>query len=197
MLGRALDATWRNFSTLFLLGAIFFVPLHLGQTYVFRDEIAVQELRPEIEQFPENKKVRNVGPAELAKERAILLVLSGVDLLIAVGLSGAARRVHAVDAHDGVPTVGDALRAGREFRGRLDPRVTAAGVAIAALVAWLVYRIASLVAGSLGAATMFIGVGLARGIAVSTLFAIAIGCAAAASGTARPPERPRAKLDLY
>ena len=194
MLGRALDTTWRNFSTLFLLGAVFFVPIHLGHAYVFRDELAVQELRPEIEELSENQKVRNVGPSELARERATLVVVLGVDLLICVGLYGASRRVHVVDSQDGVPTVGDALRGGRESWARPDPGVSSVGIVIAALAGWLVYRIASIAAEALGASSMFVGVGLARGVAVSTFFALAIGCAAAASRTT-PRRSP--KVELY
>lgn len=195
MLTGALDATWRNFSTLFLLGAIFFVPLHLGHAYAFRNEISVQELGPEIEGFPENKRVRNVGNSDLARERATLLVLYGIDVLVAVGLFGAARRVHTRDGAGEVPTVGDALQgAGSEFQGRPDLGATIVGVAVGAIVAWLVYRIGALAAESLGAPSMFVGVGLARAVAASTLFAVAIGCAAASarSASSRSP-----KIDLY
>lgn len=198
MLGRALDATFRNFSTLFLLGAIFFIPLHMVHAFVFRDELAVQELRPEIEEFPPAKKVRNVGAAELARERNTLFVLAGVDMLVAIGLFGAARRVVEIAEASDVPTVGDALRgSASEFRARPDAGVTAGGIVVGAAIAWLVYRIGMLLAESLGASSMFIGVGLARGAAAGALAAVALGCAATSARSARSIPRRAAKIDLY
>lgn len=195
MLGRALDKTFRNFSTLFLLAAIFFVPLHTVHAFVFRDEIAVQELRPEIEDFPPAKKVRGVGAPELTNERNTLFVLAGIDMIVAMGLFGAARRVHDIDEDGRVPTVGEALRgSGASFRARPDVLVTAGGLVVGAAIAWLVYRIGMLVAELLGASSMFIGVGLARGLAAAVLTAVAVGCAAA---SARASARRPAKIDLY
>ncbi|MDQ4065820.1 MAG: hypothetical protein M3161_07215 [Actinomycetota bacterium] len=195
MLGRALDATFRNFSTLFLLGAIFFVPLHLGHAFVFRNALAVQELRPEIERFPPNKNVRGVGPVELNRERMTLLLLGGIDVLVAVGLFGAARRVHEMHDAGEVPTVGDALRGSASYlSARPDIAVTLGGIAVGAVAAFLVYRIGSIATELLGAPATFVGVGMTRAVAASAFFAVALGCAAA---SARPSQRGVAKLDVY
>lgn len=199
MLDRALTITFRNLSTLFLVAAVFFVPLHLVHAFLFRDVLAVAELRPEIASFPETKKVRNVGPAEFADERTALGIVFIVEAGLLVVVLGAALRVVEVDRNDDVPTVGDALADSMQSLGRVRlqrPGVVVLCGAIGALAAWLVYRIGLLATELLGNDTAFAGVGLARGAAVS-LFATFVAGPIAALSAESPDGTPPERLDVY
>ncbi|MGH2757202.1 MAG: hypothetical protein ACRDI3_05380 [Actinomycetota bacterium] len=201
MLDRALGTTARNFSTLFLIGAVTFIPLHVAHAFLFRNVLSVAELRPDIADFPEGRLVRNVGVEQLNDERSTLGVLLIVEAGISLLLLGAARRVVEVDADGGVPTVTDAyehaagsLRKAWFGIDRLGILVTCAVIGVAA--GWLAYRIGLLVTELLGNDKAFAGIGATRGIAVALFLTFVIGPAATLSLTSRPAP-PAKPLDVY
>ena len=138
MLESALQATFRNFSTLFLIVAVVVFPLHLVYGLTFRDEIAVRELHPEIAELPSDRRVRGVGPADIDRARLAGYVVWLVEIaLIPLFVKAARRALDATERGD-VATVADAWRGafGRAPRQWL-PGGTAAfagGVGMAVLV---------------------------------------------------------------
>jgi hypothetical protein len=201
MLDRALATTVRNFSTLFLIGAVLFVPLHLAHAFAFRNVLSVAELRPDIADFPEGRLVRNVGVGELNDERSTLGVLLVVEAGISILLLGAARRVVDVDADDGVPTVTDAYEHAAGSLRKAVPPIDRVGILVTCTVigvaaGWLAYRIGLLATELLGNDTAFAGIGVTRGVAVALFATFLIGPAATLS-TAPRPEPPVESLDVY
>ncbi|MGH3117779.1 MAG: hypothetical protein ACRDQ2_11855, partial [Gaiellales bacterium] len=165
MLDRALVTTVRNFSTLFLIGAVVFIPLHLAHGFLFRNVLSVAELRPDIADFPEGRMVRNVGVEELNDERSTLGALVIVEAGISILLLGAARRVVEVDEDEGVPTVADAYGHAPSSLRKISFTVDRLGILVTCLVigllaGWLTYRIGSLATELLGNDTAFVGIGV-------------------------------------
>ncbi len=147
MLERAFSAAFRNFSTLFLMVAVFTVPLHVSYTFMFRDVIEVAELHSSIEEFPDYRQVKGVGPDELRTARLTYLGLSVLELALLLPLlARATGQVLAVDARGGVPTIPGALRSVRRrhqgiagtLLGAL-PSVVAAAL-LALTIGWLFER---------------------------------------------------------
>src|SRR5687767_1977691 len=138
MLDRALSRTFANLSTLILVAFVVTIPIHLVHAYVFKDELAVQEIGPEIASFPEGRQVRGVARADLGAERKFLFVALGVELLALPLVLRAARRVMDVDEEGGVPTVLDAWRRpGRGGSPEPGPVLAAGAVgAVAGLIVW-------------------------------------------------------------
>ncbi|MDQ3963997.1 MAG: hypothetical protein M3277_08830 [Actinomycetota bacterium] len=196
MLGRALDAAFRNLATLFCVCAVIFVPLNLAHAFVFRNVLAVSELAPDIEAFPEGRKVRNVGSAELRDERTTGIVLLIVEAGLLVLVVGAARRSIDVEDGGGVATVPDSFaNALSNLRGEApDPRVVLGGVIVGAVSGWLTLTIGYRLAEILGSDAAYLGIGLSRGVAASLAGALIAGTAAASRRMAKPPPE---KLDLY
>ena len=199
MLERAFTAAFRNFSTLFLMVALFTVPLHVGYSYFFRDVIEVREIHSSIEGFPSYRQVKNVGPDQLRTSRLAYLGLSLLELALLLPLLvRATARVIDVDAARGVPTIPNSLRAGlRRTRGSLRGLIGALpSVLMAALLAlaigWLFENAALLVVEAVPDehAWPLVGAiqGCARAVAVPFLLvAIASGLAGAKEV---PPDRP-------
>jgi hypothetical protein len=201
MLDRAVALTLRNLSTLFLLGAIVFVPLHLAHAFAFRNVLSVADIRGDISEFPEGKKVRNVGTEELGDERSTLLVLLLVEAGISVLLVGGARRVVEIDDGDGVPTVTDAWSHALPLLQTVPVSARSSGPllvcgSIGVLAAFLIYRIGALATELLGDDKAFVGVGLSRGAAVALFVTFVIGPVAALSTGNRPNPAPQS-LDVY
>lgn len=200
MLERAFATTVRNLSTLFLLGAIVFVPLHLGHAFLFRNVLSVHELRGDIQAFPEGKKVRGVGASQLEDERTTLMILLAAEAGLSFVLLGAARRVAEVDAEGGVPTVVDALEhAGSHLRTtdlrRLWTTPVLLGLLVGTVTGWLVYRIGAAGTELLGNDKAFVGIGLTRGAALAMFVTFIVGPASVAPAkTSGESQRP---LDLY
>ena len=151
MLERAFSAAFRNFSTLFLMVALFTVPLHVGYSYFFRDVIEVREIHSSIEGFPSYRQVKNVGPDELRTARLAYLGLSVLEVALLLPLlARATARVLEVDSAGGVPTIPRALRASfrrgssasRGLVGALPSILIAAVLALA--IGWLFERAALL-----------------------------------------------------
>jgi hypothetical protein len=138
MLESALQATFRNFSTLFLIVAVVVFPLHLAYGLTFRDEIAVRELHPEIAELPSDRRVRGVGPADVDRARLAGYAVWLVEIALIPLFVKAARRALDATQRGDVATVADAWRGafGRAPRQWL-PGGTAAlagGVGMAVLV---------------------------------------------------------------
>jgi hypothetical protein len=108
MLETSLQATFRNFSTLFLVVAVVVFPLHLAYGITFRDEIAVRELHSDIEDLPSGTKVRGVGPAEIDRARMAGYALWLVEIALIPLMVKAARRALEATERGDVATVADA-----------------------------------------------------------------------------------------
>jgi hypothetical protein len=138
MLESALQSTFRNFSTLFLIVAVVVFPLHLAYGLTFRDEIAVRELHPEIAELPSDARVRGVGPAEIDQARMARYAVWLVEIALIPLFVKAARRALDTTERGDVATVADAWRGafGRAPRQWLPggPAAVAGGVGMAVLV---------------------------------------------------------------
>ena len=195
MLGRALDLTFRNLTTLVCITAFIYLPIHLIHAAAFRNELAVAELRADIATLTDDRKVRGVGPEELDRERVTLWAVLAIDLGALPFMLGAARRVFDRDEEGEVPTIGDALANSlRSLSGmRLDAPISLASIAIGAVAGWLLLRIGMILTELLGNDATFVGVGTTRGIAVAVGVAISVGGIAAAASR----RRVEPKLELY
>src|SRR5918992_399319 len=194
-LDRALRATVRNFSTLFLLVAIFTVPLQMGHAYTWRRVIAVSELHPAIERFPKTRKVRRVGPRALGRARTTYLVLNLLEVALVPLLAGAAARIMVADRRREVPTLMGAWMPGRTSDGSISWRRLSVGslvvaLALAVVVAWLARAIGLLLVEPLPSSSAFVGVGLVEGLCRALgapfLLGVAGWMASEDAGRARP-----------
>lgn len=197
MLDRALSKTFADLSTLLLVACVFTMPIHLVHSFLFRDELAIRELTPEIAELPEGRQVRGVPVGDVGLEKKWLAAALLLDLIGAAIVYRAAKRVYAVIEEGGTPTVPDALR-------NLGPRgpgppagPVLALVAIGALTGWLVLAIGSRLADMAPADVTWLGVGIARALAVAVVVAIAAGGAAALPPRSARPTPATEELDLY
>jgi hypothetical protein len=138
MLESALQSTFRNFSTLFLIVAVVVFPLHLAYGLTFRDEIAVRELHPEIAELPSDRRVRGVGAAEIDRARTAGYAVWLIEMaLIPLFVKAARRALDATERGD-VATVADAWRGafGRDPHQWVSggPAAVAGGAGMAVLV---------------------------------------------------------------
>jgi hypothetical protein len=175
-LDRAFRATFRNFSTLFLLVASLTVPLHLAYSVAFRDVVAVGDLRSAIERFPPHRKVHGVGRKRLHESRVAFIGLSLLEVALIPVLVRATERVLEVDEQGGVPSVLDAYRHVVQPRPRQGigfARVVAA-VVVAITVAFLAERIGLLLTEPVPRTLDFLAAGLVRALsrAVGAPFAL-------------------------
>ncbi|MGH2730386.1 MAG: hypothetical protein ACRDJI_07215 [Actinomycetota bacterium] len=169
MLDRAWRVLFRNFSTFFLVVGVITIPLHLVHSFAFRDVVGVAELHSEIEELPENLKVRGVGAEDLDRARIAYWVVTALEIALLPVLLGATRRVIEVDDDEGVPGVIDAYRhararppsALRPPPGTATTLIGAAAVGFA--VGWLARAAGLLVVEPLGHAAAWAGVGLVEG----------------------------------
>jgi hypothetical protein len=169
MLDKALRLTFRNYSTLFLLFGAFSIPAALIYCFFFRSAIAVSELHDTILSFPGKKQVAGVGHDTLVTARLIGwgIVLLGV--LALPLLARCARRVLERDADGHAPTVVDSLRHRPEtppsWWPTYDIKAQGATLLIAVVVGWLALEAGLRASEFLSDGRMWVGVGLARGIA--------------------------------
>jgi hypothetical protein len=193
MLGRTIDLTLRNLSTLALVCAIFLAPLHLIYGYVNRNAIAVREMAPAIEDFPEGRQVRSVGRAELDRERIarwilLLLVIGAIPVLL-----GPTRRVLAADEAGETPTALGALRGHTEKGSRPEPATVISAALVAVVVIVVAEAAVAIVVPMLEDGSEWVGVAagqtLARSLGLPFLTVALVGGA-----RSRPSERP---LELY
>jgi hypothetical protein len=195
VLDRILRTTLKNFSTFFLVAAMVALPLFLAHAFWFRDVIATQEIHDSIAGLAEGERVRGVGPEDLDAARIAFGAVWLAVLAALPALLGASARVLEADRAGEVPTALGAWRKiGRTPNrdGRAPVPVLAGCIGFAALVWWLALRIGLLLAEPLGGSLAWVGVGLARGLALALglpwiLVALAVG-GAAPSTDARLPE---------
>ena len=107
---RALKTTFRNFSTLFLLGALVTVTAHLVYGFIFRDVLEIDELHRFVKGLTAGRTVNGVGRPDLDTAVQWSKAVIAVEILFLPLLIGAARRVIDRDEGGEVPTVVDALR---------------------------------------------------------------------------------------
>lgn len=166
-LDRSLKSALANFSTLVLVVALITVPAQLILAVVFRSEIAVQNLAPQISTFPNHLQLHSVGPPQLTEYRLAYWGVTAFEILLLPLFTGAGRRVLEVDAAGGVPTVVDAwsnsLR-GAKFASASDAGPLVAGAAIAVAAGLLCRLIGMLLVDPLGADSAYLGVGLVEGV---------------------------------
>ena len=118
MLETSLQATFRNFSTLFLVVAVVVFPLHLAYGITFRDEIAVRELHSEIEELPSGRKVRGVGPAAIDRVRVARYALWLVEIAFIPLMVKATRRALDATERGELATAADAWKGALEREPR-------------------------------------------------------------------------------
>jgi hypothetical protein len=82
LLDRALKATVRDFSTIFLALFLVIGPLQLLLAMVFHDVLAVRELHGAIADFPPSRQVRGVGQDALSRARIGAWIATVVELLL-------------------------------------------------------------------------------------------------------------------
>lgn len=198
MLDRALAKTFANLSTLILVAFAFTAPIHLIQSYLFKDALAVQEIAPEIRSFPEGRQVRGVAKGDLEAERNALLIALALDLLLVPLAYRAAKRVMEVDAEGDVP---GAIDAWTHLAGSGRPSLSAGPVlvaaAIGALASLLALSTGNQVADMASADLAWALFGLTRATAAALFVALVAGTAAALPAKPAPIARPPGKLDLY
>ena len=107
---RALKATFRNFSTLFLLAALVTLTAHLVHGFIFRDVLEVDELHRFVKGLTPGRTVNGVGRSDLNAAVTWSRAVVAVEILLLPLLIGAARRAMDRDERGEVPTVIDALR---------------------------------------------------------------------------------------
>ncbi len=163
--------TFAEFFTFFLIVAFIALPLHLAHSYVFRNVIEVSELHEEIERFPSDRTVREVGPDRLGDYRASLALVGVLELALLPLLVRATRKAM-VDRSEGrVPTVlrawsGVSTAGGGYFRAlarKPGPLITALVVAL--ILGFLGEKVGLLAAQPLGDRSAWLGVGLAQAAA--------------------------------
>ena len=197
MLDRALAKTFANLSTLMLVALVFAGPIHLVHAFVYRNALAVQEIRPEIQAFPEGRQVRGVSKGDLDQECNVLLLALGLELLLLPLVIRAARRVIEIDDEGGVPTVRSAwggVKATGTGRFRVGPVTVAA--AIGAACAYLIWSITDQIADMASADVAWAVFGLGRALAVGMFIALTAGTAGASTSRERAAA-PVESLDLY
>lgn len=170
MLDKAFRLAFRNFSTLFLLAAAFSLPASLIYCFFFRNAIAVSELHGTILSFPGKRQVAGVGHNTLVTARLVGWGLVLVGVLLLPLLARATRRVLERDSEGHAPTVVDSLRHTPERQPSLhaaskDLRSLAIALVTAVVIGWLALEAGLRLSEVLSDGRMWVGVGLARGIA--------------------------------
>lgn len=201
MLDRALGKVFVNLSTLLLLASAFTVPLFGAHSLVFRDELALRELAPDIRELPEGRLVRGVGAADIDAERKWLLVAVALSLAAAPLVYRGSRRIHTVEEAGGVPTVPDALShldsTGGASSMRAGPLGAAAGIGVVS--AWLLWAITDLLASICPNEASWLVLGVGRGLSIAAFLAFVCGTWTALDPSEPPPPPPKRAeaLDLY
>jgi hypothetical protein len=132
---RALQATFRHLTTVFLLVALVATPLHVAYAIAFKDVIAVDAVHDRIEDLPEGREIKGVDSGLLGESRAYFLLLEAIELMAAVILLGAVVRVLEDEDAARMPTVSGALKGiGRRPHLNFAARLWAS-IAICAVIA--------------------------------------------------------------
>ena len=199
MLDRALAKMFADLSTLILVACMITVPIHLVHAYVFKAELSVREMGPEIDALNETDRIRGVNRGDIEVERTWLAIVVLIELLTIPVIARAAQRVYSVSEEGGVPTAMDAYRHLRSGTGRGRPPIGPLAViaVLGGLTAWLALTIGTRIADMAPADLAWVGVGSARALAMAVALAMVGGSVAALPGGAHPPATPPEKLELY
>jgi hypothetical protein len=170
MLDRAWRATFRNFSTLFLVVAVVTIPLHLTLSYLFRDAIAVGELHPQIAELPRRLQVHGVSAKVLDRFHLWTLGVVALEVVLIPLFARASARVVEVDAAGRLPSATDAwMHAARTAGGAAHALAhlvnLAMGVAVAVATGWLWRAIGLTLAAPLPDEIVWAAVGAVEGAA--------------------------------
>jgi hypothetical protein len=196
MLERSLARTFANLSTLILVAFVITMPVHLAHAFMFSDALAVQELAPEISEFPEGRQVRGVAKSDLRDERTFLYLALALELLSLPLVYRAARRVLATDDDGGVAGVLDSWR-NLEGLARTEPIPVLVASLVGGIAALLIWSIGARLADMASADFAWVLFGLGRATAVAVFMAFVTGAAAAWARDGAPAPKPVEKLDLY
>jgi hypothetical protein len=142
-LDSALRAAFANFSTLFLLVAMLYVPLQVTRSYAFRDVVEVRALHGAIAQFPDDRRVRGVDRQRLDRYRFFGVVVAVIQVGLLPVLAGGARHALDEDRRGRLPTVTGSLAGG--LRSPIVP-VPSGPVLASVLIAAGVYLLGSAIA---------------------------------------------------
>ena len=199
MLDRALAKMFADLSTLILIACVLTAPIHLVHSYVFKDELSVREMGPEIDSLDEADRIRGVNRAEIEVERTWLAIVVVLELLTTPLVARAAQRVYSVSDQGGVPRVTDAFSDLRSDAGLGRPPIgpLAVIVVLGGLTAWLVLTIGTRVADMAPADLAWVGIGSARALAMAIGLAMIGGSIAALPRRVPTPAAPPEKLELY
>ena len=196
MIERAFARTFRNFSTIFMLVAIVVLPIHLIYAFTFRNVIATSDFHEAIEEMPNYRQVRSVGPPQLDDARLVFWLVTAAELALVPLAVRATRRVFIVDDEGNVPTAPDAWgralqrQEGRSFRpGWVVPAL--AGVAAAGLAGILMALIGSSLTGFFSEDWRWTGVGLTQALARATAAPLALGPLALIRAKEEVPSAPK------
>jgi len=110
MLDRAARSIVRNFSTLFLVCLVVFLPLEMAYAFIHREAIEVRELTTYIEDLEGNQRVNGVGQEELEAADRNRAILTAIELALVPIMISAARRVLERDEAGEIPTATDAYQ---------------------------------------------------------------------------------------
>lgn len=166
MLERRLRLAFASYSTLFLLAAVITLPVHIGLAAAFKDEIAVRNLAPEIENFPKTRQVHGVGKIQLRNYATAYWVVTLGEILALPLLAGMARKAMETDAKGGVSTLPGSRRGGAPLlKPSASAAETAAAFVIAVAVVWLCRQIGMLLVEPVGPQASWVAVGTVEGVA--------------------------------
>src|SRR5687767_3835426 len=116
-LDRTLNATFREFSTLFLVVFVLILPLHLIYGWMFQDVLAVRELHGAIAEFPSSRQVRGVGQADVTNARLWFWIVIALEVALMPVIVKACRSVLEQARTGEIGSVRTALGAIRERSG--------------------------------------------------------------------------------
>lgn len=132
-----LRATFRNYSTLFLVVFVVLMPLHLIYGWVFQDVFTVRELHGAIAEFPPARQVRGVGQSDIERARLWFWIIVALEVALLPLIVKAGRAVLDQDERGEVTTVTGAwssIRGGQSLRTLRLPVMNLLGAAWIALI---------------------------------------------------------------
>lgn len=116
-LERTVNATFRDFSTFFLVVLALILPVHLVYAWMFQDVLAVRELHGAIAEFPASRQVRGVGQADVTNARLWFWIVIAIEIALLPLIVKACRAVLDQARRGEVTSVRTALAAIRSRRG--------------------------------------------------------------------------------
>lgn len=199
MLERALQLTFRDFSTWFLLVALVVVPIELVYSFAFRDVIAVRHIHGAIEAFDEGQDARGVGPGELRTARIARWGATALQLLLLPWLATVARGLLDQLVGGRVPSIRAALaerRARASVLGALTraPATLIAAAGTSLLLGLLLFQLGNLVIEPVRGGAAWAGIGMVHGVARSVALPVLV--IAWAEGMRSEEGEPRGAANL-